>query len=127
MERSGKTSWEVVNTINWFFVALAACAFALLGEQSAAQGPARKTVRVVVTTPAGPADLVARPLAEQIGRTQGQAMVVENRPGASTAIGTETLAPDRMAARCSLTPRADDPLNDAEILFKGPGPPHPLA
>jgi tripartite-type tricarboxylate transporter receptor subunit TctC len=93
VELSGKTSGGSREYHKLFFLGLAACAFVLLGEQSAAQGPARKTVRVVVTTPAGgPADLVARLLAEQIGRTQGQAMVVENRPGASMAIGTEAVS-----------------------------------
>jgi tripartite-type tricarboxylate transporter receptor subunit TctC len=93
VDSPAKRQEEIVNTIDRFFVALAACAFALSGQQTAAQGPAGKTVRVVVTTPAGgPADLVARLLAEQIGRTQGQAMVVENRPGASTAIGTDAVS-----------------------------------
>jgi tripartite-type tricarboxylate transporter receptor subunit TctC len=93
VDSPAKRQEEVMNTINRFFVALAACAFAVSGQQTAAQGPAGKTVRVVVTTPAGgPADLVARLLAEQICRTQGQAIVVENRPGASTAIGTESVS-----------------------------------
>jgi tripartite-type tricarboxylate transporter receptor subunit TctC len=40
----------------------------------------------------GPADLIARLLAEQIGRTQGTVMVIENRVGASTVIGAEAVA-----------------------------------
>jgi len=40
----------------------------------------------------GPADLLARLLAEQIARAQGPTMVIENRTGASTAIGTEAVA-----------------------------------
>jgi tripartite-type tricarboxylate transporter receptor subunit TctC len=45
----------------------------------------------------GPQDTVARLLADQVGRTQGRTIVIENRPGASTAIGTEAVsraAPD---------------------------------
>jgi tripartite-type tricarboxylate transporter receptor subunit TctC len=89
---------EFVNAKNRLFVALSVCAFVLSAQQAAAQGPAGKTVRIVVPTPAGgPADLLARLLTEQIGRMQGPAMIVENRPGASTAIGTEAVsraAPD---------------------------------
>src|SRR5262249_11299542 len=58
-----------------------------------AQAPTGKTVRIVVPNPAGgPADILARLLADQIGRTQGPVMVVENRPGASSDIGTEVVA-----------------------------------
>ena len=42
--------------------------------------------------PGGTADIVARLLAEQIGRMQGPAMVIENRAGAGTAIATEAVA-----------------------------------
>ena len=37
-------------------------------------------------------DILARVLTEQIGRAQGQTMVVENRPGGGSVIGTETVA-----------------------------------
>ena len=40
----------------------------------------------------GGADIVARVLAEQIGRAQQRHAVVENRPGAGTVIGTEAVA-----------------------------------
>ncbi len=57
-----------------------------------------RTVRIIVpSTPGGGADILARLLAEQIGRTQGITMVVENRPGAGNTIGTEAVsraAPD---------------------------------
>jgi tripartite-type tricarboxylate transporter receptor subunit TctC len=57
-----------------------------------------KTVKVVVPfAPGGTADILARLLAEQIGRTSGSTMVIENRPGAGTVVGTEAVshaAPD---------------------------------
>jgi len=71
---------------------------ALSSQETLAQGVSGKTVRIVVPFAAGgPADLLARLLAEQIGRAQGLTMVVENRPGGSTAIATEAVsraAPD---------------------------------
>jgi tripartite-type tricarboxylate transporter receptor subunit TctC len=77
---------------------LAIAVSALLSQEGLAQGVTAKTVRVVVPFAAGgPADLIARLLAEQIGRTQGTAMVIENRTGASGVIGTEAVsrgAPD---------------------------------
>jgi tripartite-type tricarboxylate transporter receptor subunit TctC len=56
------------------------------------------TVRIVVPLPPGSGqDIMSRLLAEQISRTQGTAVVIDNRPGAGTAVGTEVAshaAPD---------------------------------
>lgn len=50
-------------------------------------------VKIIVPIPPGSSlDLIARVMADQIGRAQGLTMIVENRPGASTAIGTEAVA-----------------------------------
>jgi len=57
-----------------------------------------RTIKVVVPfSPGGVADFVARMLGEQIGRTQGETVLIENRPGAGGAIGAEAVsraAPD---------------------------------
>jgi tripartite-type tricarboxylate transporter receptor subunit TctC len=64
---------------------------AFLGSEAWAQ--TARSIRIVVPTPpAGVNDIMARLLAEQIGRTQGATLVVENRPGAGEAIGTEAVA-----------------------------------
>ena len=50
------------------------------------------TIKIVVPyTPGSGPDILARLMAEQIGRTQGPTVVVENRPGAGTVIGTEAV------------------------------------
>jgi tripartite-type tricarboxylate transporter receptor subunit TctC len=54
---------------------------------------ATRTIRIVVPfSPGGAVDVVARLLADQIGRTQGLTMVVENHAGAGAAIGTEVVS-----------------------------------
>jgi tripartite-type tricarboxylate transporter receptor subunit TctC len=57
-----------------------------------------QTIRMVVPfPPGGGADTLARVVAEQMGRANGLTTVIENRPGAGTAIATEAVsraAPD---------------------------------
>lgn len=67
-----------------------------LGQDAWSQ--ATRTIRFVVPVPPGGAiDILARLLADQIGRAQDLAIVVDNRPGAGTTTATETVshaAPD---------------------------------
>src|SRR5690242_17393109 len=52
-----------------------------------------KPIYMIVPLPAGSAvDLVARLIGQKIGARLGQTVIVEDRPGASGAIGTEALA-----------------------------------
>jgi tripartite-type tricarboxylate transporter receptor subunit TctC len=54
---------------------------------------AARTIKIIVpSSVGGGADILARLLADQIGRTQSVTVVVENRPGASNTIGTEAAA-----------------------------------
>ncbi len=63
-----------------------------------ARSQAPRTIKIVVPlAPGGTADTLARILGEQIGRAQGVTVVIENRPGGGTVIGTEAVsraAPD---------------------------------
>jgi tripartite-type tricarboxylate transporter receptor subunit TctC len=54
---------------------------------------AARTIKFVVPyAPGGANDILARLLAEQINRAHGTQIVVENRPGAGTIIGTEAVS-----------------------------------
>jgi tripartite-type tricarboxylate transporter receptor subunit TctC len=71
----------------------ALAAASLMALVDGARSQAGRTIRLVVPyPPGGTADIVARLLADQIGRTQGPAIVVENRPGAGTTIATEAVS-----------------------------------
>ena len=60
--------------------------------QDAAAWP-NQAIRMVVPFPAGgPADIVARVVSERMAQTWGQAIVIENKPGANTAIAAAQVA-----------------------------------
>src|SRR5262245_42133914 len=52
-----------------------------------------RTIKIVVPfPPGGGVDIVARLMADQVGRAHGTTFVIENRPGAGTQIATEAVA-----------------------------------
>src|SRR5438045_6781105 len=66
------------------------CAGVLEGH---AQNYPNKSIRIIVPQSAGGStDLVARPLAHRLGDALGQSVVVDNRPGAGSVIGTDLVA-----------------------------------
>jgi tripartite-type tricarboxylate transporter receptor subunit TctC len=73
--------------------ALAAVAAIALGGLALAEQYPTKPVRIVLTTgPGSSADIVARIVGDELGRQLGQAVVVDNRPGAGGNIAAEIVA-----------------------------------
>lgn len=72
--------------------ALAAASLLSLGAANAQSYPTRNVKIVVPFGAGGPADVYARVLGEQLGRTLGHSFVIENRPGAGAVIGTNEVA-----------------------------------
>lgn len=53
----------------------------------------QKTIKIIVPyTPGSGPDIISRIMGEQVGKTTGTTVVVENRPGGGTIIGTEAAA-----------------------------------
>jgi len=69
------------------------CVLAALHETAFAQGFPARTIRIVVPFPAGgPTDILSRIVAQKMSEDFGQPVVVENRPGADTALGAVQVA-----------------------------------
>jgi len=73
-------------------LAMALLAAAAGASASAAEWPTKPIHVVNPWPPGGPADLVARPIMEKLAEALGQAVVLENKPGANGTIGTAFVA-----------------------------------
>lgn len=66
---------------------------AWIAPEVAAQGFPSRPVRIIVPlAPGGNVDLVTRSLAQKLTEQLGQQVIVDNRPGGSSVIGTEAVA-----------------------------------
>jgi len=74
-------------------LAAAVAGDALILGDAAAQAYPNKPLRIITGfVPGGSSDVIARLVAQKLTETLGQSVVVENRPGASTAIAAERVA-----------------------------------
>lgn len=97
---------------------LAAIALALAVQPAFAQGLTGKTVKIVVPYAAGgTGDVVARVLAQAVMQKTGQAIIVEDRPGASSIVGTEYAA--RATPDGTTVLLVENPFILSAIIFPG--------
>src|SRR5262245_11923253 len=74
-------------------VLLAACMMAMASPAMAQETFPSRPLRVVVPFPAGgSADTLARIVAEEMAKTLGQPVVIDNRPGAGGNLGASLVA-----------------------------------
>src|SRR5262245_57345391 len=72
--------------------ALLACALlALLAPAPAQEYPSRTITIVVPLAPGTGMDVIARLYGEQLSKTLGKPVIVENKPGAGFIVGTQTV------------------------------------
>src|SRR5258706_11676300 len=116
-------------------VAALACGFAYAIAGHAQSFPAKPVLLVLPTAPGGPVDIVARIVAPEASKLLGQAIVMENRPGASQKIGIHSMlrAPRDgytlaviSPASATINPLVDrnvgyDPLKDFTLLSQAVG------
>src|SRR5580704_2045902 len=77
------------------FTVAAVAAFSILAALPAAAQDAypNRPIHMIVPFPAGgPSDVMARLIGDKMSADFGQAVVIENRPGANTVIGAEAVA-----------------------------------
>jgi len=100
---------------------LALCGFAALS--TAADWPERPITLVVPWAPGGSTDILARSLAEQLTKSLGQTVIVDNRAGASGNIGSNFVAkakPDGYTLLIgSMSTHAMNPALMPSMPFKG--------
>jgi len=118
--------------ICWLMTAILGLLLAAGGVHAQQKYPTKPIRLIVPFPPGGPADLMARMLAQKLTETFKQSVVVDNRPGGGGAIGTETAVranPDgytmilvtaSYAANAALSKLPYDPVNDvAPIALMG--------
>lgn len=88
--------------------------------QSAAKYPERQITIIVPFPPGGSVDVLGRTIAQKLSEAWGQSVVVENRAGASTIIGTTALAkapPDGYTLMIAVSSHTTNPSLSSRLPF----------
>jgi len=102
------------------FLGKAALVAGLCITGASAQEFPTKPIRIVVPySPGGGTDVVARLVAQKLSTKLGQSVIVENKPGASTNIGTRDVATSPADGYTILITAPN--IATSESLFKNPG------
>ncbi|MCR6477130.1 tripartite tricarboxylate transporter substrate binding protein [Variovorax sp. ZS18.2.2] len=103
------------------FVALIGLAALMPGRAFAQNGYPTKPIRVIVPFAAGSTtDIIARAIADKMGASMGQALVIDNRGGASGTIGQQavaTAAPDGYTVMIHSSSHTVSPSTFAKLPF----------
>lgn len=86
LKKSFKNKY-LINTVTMLLVG--ATANAAQAQDAAANYPSRSIRYIVGYTPGGTSDMLARAVGQKLAAAWGQQVIVDNRPGAGTNIGTE--------------------------------------
>src|SRR6187551_1901279 len=104
-------------------LALAACL--ALSTLPAFAGYPDRTIRIVVPfAPGGGTDVIARTLAQEMAKDLGASIIIENKPGAGTIIGTQsvaTSAPDGYTLLMGTFANAVNPSLQAKLPYDAHG------
>src|SRR5688500_14464938 len=100
---------------------LLSIALPALAAQSPASDYPNKFIRFIVPyAPGGSSDVLARTLGQKLGDTLGQTLVIDNRPGAGSMIGTDVAAkatPDGYTIILSDMPHTINPSIHAKVPY----------
>ena len=124
-------SIDRITKARFLATALVVVVLSAFAAKAVAAGYPDRIVRIVVPfAPGGGTDVVARALAQEMARDLGGSVIIENRPGAGTIIGTQavaTSAPDGYTLSTGMFANAVNPSLNAKLPYDAHGAFAPVA